>query len=191
MSFGKPLRRAFYERGCTEVARDLIGCVLIHVLPDGTRLAGRLIEVEAYLGDGSDPASHSHRGPTPRNQSMFGPPGRLYTYKSYGIHTCVNLVCEPKGSGAAVLLRAIEPLEGREAMLHNRGLAPGAPERLIASGPGRLAQAFALTLEQDGQSILTPTLQLRRPTLDKELRIQTSPRIGITKATTLPYRFYE
>jgi DNA-3-methyladenine glycosylase len=120
-------------------------------LEDGTRIVGRLIEVEAYLGDGKDPGSHSWRGPTPRNRTMFGPPGRIYAYRSYGVHICVNLVCEEPGRGAAVLLRALEPLEGVDAMRIHRGLAPEARGRVLASGPGRLAQALALGLEHDGE----------------------------------------
>ena len=139
MRLGPPLKRAFFDRPGPEVARDLLGAVLVHRLGDGTRLAGRIVEVEAYIGDGSDPGSHSHRGPTPRNRSMFGPPGHLYAYRSYGVHTCANVVCEARGRGAAVLLRALEPCEGIERMRALRGLGARSPERAIASGPGRLA----------------------------------------------------
>ena len=142
---GARLTRAFFARPAGEVARDLVGAILLHRLPDGRRVGGRLVELEAYLGDGSDPAAHSHAGPTPRNQPMFGPPGRLYAYRSYGLHTCVNVVCERAGSGAAILLRALEPLEGIPEMRRHRGM--GAKSDLeIARGPGRLAQA----LREDG-----------------------------------------
>ena len=154
MRSGPPLRRAFFERSSVEVARDLVGATLIRKLADGTRLAGRLVEVEAYLGDGSDPSAHSHNGLTLRNQTMFGPPGRLYAYRSYGIHTCVNLVCAPEGDAAAVLLRAFEPTCGLVRMRQLRGLARSASDRLIARGPGRLAQALDLRLEDDGMSAL-------------------------------------
>ena len=106
MRLGPLLPAAFFARPSPQVARDLLGLCLVHRLADGALLIGRIVEVEAYLGDGSDPASHAHRGPTPRNRSMFGPPGRLYAYRSYGLHTCVNVVCEPHGRGSAVLLRA-------------------------------------------------------------------------------------
>ena len=102
---GPPLRQRFYARDSREVGPELIGCRLVHRRPTGERLVARLTEVEAYLGDGTDPASHAHPGPTPRNSTMFGPSGRLYAYRSYGIHVCVNVVCEADGRAAAVLLR--------------------------------------------------------------------------------------
>ena len=191
MLYGDPIRRAFFDRPCLEVARDLVGSVLLRRLPDGTRLAGRLVEVEAYLGDGSDPGAHSHRGPTPRNRSMFGPPGRLYVYRSYGVHACANVVCEREGSGAAVLLRAVEPLEGIDAMRRHRGLAGDRPERLIASGPGRLCEAFALGLELDGASLLRGDLRLRWAGLEIEpFRVERGPRVGLNRGAELPHRFY-
>ncbi len=191
MLYGNPIRRAFFDRPCLEVARDLVGSVLLRRLADGTRLAGRLVEVEAYLGDGSDPGAHSHRGPTPRNQSMFGPPGRLYVYCSYGIHACANVVCEREGSGAAVLLRALEPLEGIDAMRRHRGLSGDRPGRPIASGPGRLCEAFALGLEHDGASLLRGDLQLRRPGQELEpLRVERGRRVGLNRGAELPHRFY-
>jgi DNA-3-methyladenine glycosylase len=152
---------------------------------------GRIVEVEAYLGDGSDPSSHAHRGPTERNQAMFGPPGRLYVYRSYGIHTCANVVCEAKGRGAAVLLRAIEPVEGASRMRAARGLASGAPEREIANGPGKLTQALGMTLDDYGHSLLRGRLSLRRPARsDPPVALARSPRVGVSKGRTLPYRFY-
>ena len=187
-----PLSRDFYARGSREVARDLIGCRLVHRLPDGERLILRLVEVEAYLGDGSDPASHAHRGPTARNRAMFGPAGRLYAYRSYGIHTCVNVVCGATGEASAVLLRAGEPVQGAARMCSLRGLAVGADPRRIASGPGRFAEALGLSLEHDGQSLLRGALTIwpaesgaARP------RIETGPRVGITKASDLPYRYFD
>ncbi|MCZ6462991.1 MAG: DNA-3-methyladenine glycosylase [Proteobacteria bacterium] len=191
MKLGPVLRRAFFERRCPVVARDLVGCFLVRTLPDGTRLVGRLIEVEAYLGDGSDPASHCHRGPTPRNGSMFGPPGRLYAYRSYGIHTCVNVVCEPEGRGAGVLLRALEPVAGVETMCALRGLASDRRGREVASGPGRLAQALDLRLEHDGLSLLRGPLRLRGRSSAGRRRVARGPRVGISKGVELPYRFYE
>jgi DNA-3-methyladenine glycosylase len=190
MRLGRPLARSFFGRPCLEVARDLVGCLLVRVRDDGDRLVGRLVEVEAYLGDGSDPASHSHRGPTPRNRSMFGAPGRIYTYRSYGIHICVNLVCEPEGSGAAVLLRALEPLEGKAAMRASRGLSPDQAERAIAAGPGRLAQAMDLDLSHDGMSAVRGALTVRPAPGAPNGRVSCGPRIGISRAADLPYRFY-
>jgi DNA-3-methyladenine glycosylase len=183
--------REFFARPCLEVAPRLIGAYLVHRLEDGDRLVGRIVEVEAYLGDGSDPGSHSHRGPTPRNRSMFGPPGRLYVYRSYGIHACANVVCEPAGSGAAVLLRALEPVEGVARMRRHRSLAPEAPDREIASGPGKLTEALALTLEADGCSLLRGSLRLRPPAPgDPRLGVATSPRVGLGRGRELPYRFF-
>lgn len=188
---GAPYPRAFFARPCLEVAPCLVGAYLVHRLQDGTRLVGRIVEVEAYLGDGSDPGSHSHRGPTPRNRSMFGPPGRLYVYRSYGIHACANVVCEPAGSGAAVLLRALEPLEGRERMRAQRRLARDAPDREIASGPGKLGAAMGLTLDADGWSLLRGRLCLRGPAPgDAPLGVATSRRVGLGRGRELPYRYF-
>jgi DNA-3-methyladenine glycosylase len=173
------------------VAPDLLGAYLVHRLADGTRLAGRIVEVEAYLGDGSDPGSHSHRGPTPRNRAMFGPPGRLYVYRSYGMHNCANVVCEPVGQGAAVLLRALEPVAGTERLRSARGLSPTARQREIANGPGKLAQALGITLEHYGRSLLDGQLALRRPAAsDPPLPVATSRRIGLSRGREHPYRFY-
>jgi len=187
-----PLRRSFYARDSRRVAADLIGCRLVHRLESGERLAVRLVEVEAYLGDGTDPAAHSHRGPTPRNQTMFGPPGRLYAYRIYGLHTCVNVVCGARGQGAAVLLRAAEPLEGLEVMRQLRGLPDEAAPELLTRGPARLAQALGLTLAHDGHSLLRGSLRLHPPAdEDRPDPIQTGPRVGISQARDLPYRYFE
>jgi DNA-3-methyladenine glycosylase len=152
-----------------------------------------MVEVEAYLGDGTDPGSHSHRGPTPRNLSMFGPPGRLYTYRSYGIHTCANVVCEAEGRGAAVLLRALEPLAGAGAMRRLRGLPEDAGPRSIARGPARLCQALALTLDDDGRTALGGELTFRSPRTEgggPVEKVVRGPRVGLSKGAQLPYRFY-
>lgn len=191
MRLAAPLTRAFFDRPGPEVARDLVGAILVHRLADGTRLAGRIVEVEAYVGDGSDPGSHSHRGPTTRNRSMFGPPGHLYAYRSYGVHTCANVVCEARGRGAAVLLRALEPCAGIERMRALRGLDPGAPDPAIASGPGRLAQALGITLADDGRSLLRGALVLYERPASSPVRIAVSPRIGLSRGATLPYRFFD
>lgn len=191
-----PLRRSFYARDSRRVAADLIGCRLVHRLASGERLTVRLVEVEAYLGDGSDPAAHSHRGPTPRNRSMFGPPGRLYAYRIYGLHTCVNVVCGAPGQAAAVLLRAGEPLEGLAAMRRHRGLPDESAPTLLTRGPARLAQALGLIFEDDGLSLLRGRLTLHPPSgqgHDRERAgpIQRGPRVGISQAQALPYRFFE
>jgi DNA-3-methyladenine glycosylase len=188
----KPLRQAFYARDPRIVAAELLGCRLVRRFETGERLVVRLVEVEAYLGDGSDPASHAHRGPTPRNRTMFGPAGRLYAYRSYGIHTCVNVVCGVSGKATAVLLRAAEPLEGLDRMRRLRSLPSDAKSILIARGPGRLAQALGLELDHDGQSLLRPPLTLHAPASGTaRIHVEHGPRVGITKAAGLPYRFFE
>jgi DNA-3-methyladenine glycosylase len=181
------IARAFFARPVLEVAPEVLGLLLVHVLPDGTRLVGRIVEVEAYLGDGSDPASHAHRGPTPRTAPMFGPPGHFYVYRSMGIHRCANVVCEPAGRGAAVLLRAAEPLAGQERM---RALRGGRGGTELASGPGKLAEAFAIELAHSGSDALTGPLRLERPARADAVEIAAGPRIGISKAADLPYRFF-
>jgi DNA-3-methyladenine glycosylase len=181
------LTRAFFERSALEVAPALLGCVLVHERR-GERLEGRIVEVEAYLGDGSDPASHSHRGPTPRTAAMFGPPGRFYVYRSMGIHICANLVCDAPGVGAAVLLRAVEPLRGVERMARRRGRRD---LRELTSGPGKLTQAFGIGLERDGTSALSGALRIERsPSASDPTCVLVGPRIGIRKAADLPYRFW-
>jgi DNA-3-methyladenine glycosylase len=181
------LTRAFFARPCLEVAPDLLGLLLVHELPDGARLVGRIVEVEAYLGDGTDAASHAHRGPSPRNRVMFGAPGHFYVYRSMGLHRCANVVCEPAGRAAAVLLRAVEPLEGESHMGSLRG---GRDGRELASGPGKLAQAFAIELAHDGADALRGALRIERAHGAAATAIRVGPRIGITKAADLPYRFF-
>ena len=181
------LSRAFFARPCLEVAPEVLGLTLVHQLADDTRLAARIVEVEAYLGDGSDAASHAHRGPTPRARVMFGPPGHFYVYRSMGLHYCVNVVCEPAGRGAAVLLRAGEPLEGEPRMRRLRG---GREGRELMNGPGKLAQALGITLAQNGAGALRGALRLERPARAPAFAVAVSPRIGITKSANLPYRFF-
>ncbi len=191
MKTGGRFRRSFFARPCLAVAPELLGAYLVHRLEDGTRLAGRIVEVEAYLGDGSDQGSHCHRGKTLRNRAMFGPPGRLYVYRSYGVHTCANAVCEPEGRGAAVLLRALEPVAGSDRMRNARGLPPGAPERDIASGPGKLCQALGITLDDYGASLLDGPLSLRqRGAADAAPRVSRSRRVGLSQGREHLYRFY-
>lgn len=148
-----PLPRAFYLRPTRAVARDLLGCLLVHRVSDET-LVGRLVETEAYLAEG-DPGCHAARGRTERNAPMFGPPGTLYVYLIYGMHLCMNLVTQPKGTPEAVLLRAAEPLLGIEAMRRQRGRDA---LKDLCSGPAKLCEAFGVTLEDDGGEITSGEL---------------------------------
>ena len=171
------LKRPFFARSVHEAAPELIGATL---LIDG--VGGRIAEVEAYHH--TDPAAHSFRGPTPRNAVMFGPPGYAYVYRSYGIHWCLNFVCEPEGSASAVLIRAIEPLEGLPKMRRRRGLTD---ERLLCSGPGRLAQAMGVTHAHNGLALDYLPFELYGREGEPEIAV--GIRIGITKAADLPWRY--
>ena len=171
------LSRSFFARSVHEVAPDLIGATL---LVDGA--GGRIVEVEAYHH--TDPAAHSFSGQTARNAVMFGPPGKAYVYRSYGIHWCLNFVCEPEGSASAVLIRAIEPLEGLAKMRRRRGLSD---ERLLCSGPGRLGEALGITHALNGLTLDRPPFELIARKTKPE--IVTGVRIGITKAAELPWRY--
>jgi len=168
---------ALLGRSVHEVAPALIGWTF---LVDG--VGGRIVEVEAYRED--DPASHSYGGPRGRNVVMFGRPGRLYVYRSYGIHWCANIVCEPAGAGAAVLLRALEPTAGLELMRSRRAVAE---DRLLCSGPGRLTQALGITSAHNGLDLELPPFRLQPP--DTPVEILTSRRIGITRAPEQPWRY--
>ncbi len=162
-----------------DAAPALIGWT---VLVDG--VGGRIVEVEAY--DADDPASHSFRGPTSRNAVMFGEPGRLYVYRSYGIHWCANVVCGPAGHGSAVLLRALEPTHGLDRMRARRGTDD---DRLLCSGPGRLTQALGLTGAYDGADLAVPPFELVAP--DRVLPVERTTRIGITRAADHDWRYVE
>jgi DNA-3-methyladenine glycosylase len=168
-----------FARSVHDVAPELIGATL---LVDG--VGGRVVEVEAY--DQEDPASHAYRGRTPRNASMFGPPGHAYVYRSYGIHWCLNLVCEGEGVPSAVLVRALEPTDGLDEMRKRRGLDD---PRLLASGPGRLCQALGITGEHDGLPLDRPPFQLDERAAPVE--VLAGARVGITRATELPWRYVE
>jgi DNA-3-methyladenine glycosylase len=168
-----------FSRSVHEVAPQLIGVTL---LVDG--VGGRVVEVEAY--DQEDPASHAYRGRTSRNASMFGPAGHAYVYRSYGIHWCLNLVCEDEGVPSAVLVRALEPTHGLDEMRKRRGLDD---PRLLASGPGRLCQALGITREHDGLPLDRPPFELHeRPA---PVEVVAGARVGITRATELPWRYAE
>ena len=169
--------REFFARTVHEVAPDLIGVTL---LVDG--VGGPIVEVEAY--DQEDPASHAFRGPTPRNAVMFGPAGYAYVYRSYGIHWCLNFVCGVPGRAEAVLVRALLPEHGLEVMRARRGVEA---DRALCSGPGKLCQALAITREHDGLPLDQAPFELR-PRLETPA-IANGPRIGITRAAELPWRY--
>jgi DNA-3-methyladenine glycosylase len=171
------LRAADLAGDSHDVAAMLIGATL---LVDG--VGGKIVETEAY--DREDPASHSFSGPTPRNAVMFGPPGRAYVYRSYGIHWCLNFVCREDGHGAGVLVRAIEPLVGLDVMRERRGLHD---LRLLCAGPGRVGQALGITRELDGCRLDRPPFEVRAAEGHPE--IITGPRIGISKAMDVNWRF--
>jgi DNA-3-methyladenine glycosylase len=174
---GKLLKGAFFARSVHEVAPDLIGATL---LVNG--VGGVIVEVEAYHH--TDPAAHSFRGPTPRNRVMFGPPGFTYVYRSYGIHWCVNFVCEQEGSASAVLIRALEPTHGMATMRRRRHLDD---ERSLCSGPGKLTEALGITNKHNGLALDAPPIALHAHTVKPE--IAAGVRIGITKAVEMPWRY--
>lgn len=165
-----------------EVARGLLGFRIRSEI-GGSVTVVRLTETEAYAGE-LDPASHAYRGETKRNASMFGPPGTLYVYRSYGIHWCMNVVVEPIGTAHAVLLRGGEPVRGRRLIESRRGRADH-----LTDGPGKLCQALGVTGEQDGSSVLDGPVRLLPGKLPRGYRITATPRIGIAKAADRPWRF--
>jgi DNA-3-methyladenine glycosylase len=171
------LGREFFDRSVHEVAPDLIGATLL--VDD---VGGRIVEVEAYHH--TDPAAHSYGGRTERNAVMFGPPGYAYVYRSYGIHWCLNFVCEYEGSASAVLIRALEPTAGIPAMRRRRGLADG---RSLCSGPGRLCEALGVTQVHNGLALDRPPFSLRARS--EAVAIAVGVRIGITKAAEQPWRY--
>ena len=177
MSVPPPLSAAFYARPVVEVARDLLGCTVIH-----GDAAGRIVETEAYHD--SEPACHAHVGLTARTHVLFGAPGRAYVYRSYGVHALLNCVAEPEGVGAAVLIRALEPLEGLEAMRERRGVEP---LEALCSGPGKLTQALGVGLELNGTDLAAGPIRITPGA--PRVPYVSAPRIGITRARELPWRF--
>ena len=171
------LPSGFFARDVHDVAPELVGCTF---LVEG--VGGVIVEVEAYAAD--DPASHGFRGETARNRSMFGPAGRVYVYRSYGVHWCANLVCDGEGTASAVLLRALAPTHGLERMTARRGT--GDP-RLLCSGPGRLCQALALTGAHDGLALDRAPFELRLA--EEPVDVVRGPRIGISRAVERPWRY--
>jgi DNA-3-methyladenine glycosylase len=178
---GRILPRSFYERPTIEVARDLLGKVLVHGLT-----SGRIVETEAYLG-GDDLASHSARGLTARTRVIFGPPGHAYVYFIYGMYECLNLVAEPDGKAGCVLIRALEPLSGLDRMRERRPAARRTEH--LANGPGKLTLAMAITRAQNGHDVTRGSLVVRAPREPEPFRIAVTRRIGITKCAELPLRF--
>jgi DNA-3-methyladenine glycosylase len=179
------LPRSFYARSALRVAPELLGRVLVRRLADGTRLAARLVETEAYLPD--DPASHAFRGPTRRNEVMFGPPGRLYVYFTYGNHWMMNAVTGRVGEGTAVLLRAAEPLRGLEVMAGYRGRDH---PRDLCSGPGKLAKAFGITGAQNGDDLVAGSdvyVLEGRPVARSH--VSRTTRVGVTLGAERRWRF--
>jgi DNA-3-methyladenine glycosylase len=174
---GKSLKQSFFDRSVLKVAPDLIGATLLF-----NGVGGVIVEVEAYHH--TDPAAHSYNGPTPRNLVMFGPPGFTYVYRSYGIHWCVNFVCEKEGSASAVLIRALAPTHGLPAMRRRRGLQE---ERALCSGPGKLCEALGITVAHSGLPLDRAPFALHARV--GEADVVSGIRIGLTKAIDLPWRY--
>jgi DNA-3-methyladenine glycosylase len=174
---GKPLKRSFFDRSVHEVAPALVGTTLLF-----NGVGGLIVEVEAYHH--TDPAAHSYRGPTPRNQVLFGPPGFVYVYRSYGIHWCVNFVCEAAGSASAVLIRALEPTHGIATMRRRRHLKE---VHALCSGPGKLTEALGITIEHNALPLDRAPFSLHARVGDVD--VVAGARIGITKAIELPWRY--
>ena len=183
-----PLTRDFYLQDTRQAAQRLLGQIVRRRLPTGETLSGIIVETEAYLTD--DPACHAYRGRTPRNATMFGPPGHAYVYFTYGLHMMLNLVCAPEGTAEAVLVRALEPVEGVDTMRENRG---GLLEtRQLTNGPGKLAQALALTrLSHNGVDVTDPEGELQvLPSNAAPFETVATTRIGISQGVDLPWRYY-
>jgi DNA-3-methyladenine glycosylase len=183
MNAGPILPRTFYNRPTVEVARELLGKVLVH-----GETAGRIVETEAYLGR-DDLAAHSARGITDRTRVIFGPPGHAYVYFIYGMYECLNLICEPEGAPGCVLIRALEPVAGIELMRARRPAARRVED--LASGPGKLTLAMGITRALNGADVTRGALVVRTPAEARPVEVAVTPRIGITKCADLPLRFFE
>lgn len=181
MRFGPILKRAFYDRRTVDVARDLLGKVLVH-----GPTAGMIVETEAYLGE-DDLASHSARGVTERTRVIFGPPGRAYVYFIYGMYECLNLIAEANGKPGCVLIRALEPVAGIDVMRERRPAARKVES--LASGPGKLTLAMGITRALNGADVTRGTLVVRESVEPSPFEVVVTPRIGITKCADLPLRF--
>ena len=178
-----PLPRSFYSRDSAQVARDLLGRVLIHESPEGST-SGIIVEAEAYYGE-DDPASHAYRGMTKRNRVMYGEPGHAYVFLLYGVNHLLNVVTMPRGIPGAVLLRALQPLEGLELMMRRRGVSD---PLLLASGPGRLSKAMGIDLSHNGVDMTRPPLYISRMRILGDFEVEVTPRIGVRDRR--PLRFY-
>jgi DNA-3-methyladenine glycosylase len=181
MRYGPILPREFYARHTVEVARELLGKVLVH-----GAAAGIIVETEAYLG-GEDLAAHSARGITDRTRVIFGPPGHAYVYFIYGMYECLNLVAEPEGKPGCVLIRAVEPVAGIDLMRQRRASARKLED--LASGPGKLTLALGITRAQNGADVTRGSLVVREPAERHVVEVQVTPRIGIAQSADLPLRF--
>lgn len=179
------LPQDFFAKPAPELARDLIGCVLVHKTPEGT-VSGIIVETEAYSQE--DAASHSYRGETPRNSVMFGPAGHAYVYFTYGMHYCFNVVSGHKGHGQAVLLRALQPLDGIDLMRQRRKQSP---DKHLCNGPAKLVQAMGISKQDYGKPLFEGDLYISgRSKDDVHVQISQGPRIGISKAIDVPWRFW-
>ncbi len=180
---------AFYQQETLSLSEQLLGAYLVHDTSEG-KTVGRIVETEAYLH--GDPACHAYRRQTPRNAAMFGPPGHVYVYQIYGLHHCVNIVTAPAGTGEAILIRALEPVEGLEIMRQRRPTATKPAD--LCKGPGRLVQAMGITRAMDGMSLTSGSLYVlpaaAYPSFNHPFDTITTTRIGITQGADLPYRFY-
>ena len=189
MTVKKKLPRSFYLRPTLTVAKDLLGKYFVRKL-GRTMLIGRIVEVEAYLGE-KDPASHAYRGRTKRNEVMFKKGGHLYVYFTYGMHFCANIVTEKAGIGHAVLLRAIEPVEGIDVMRRKRGLATDySDDRMLTNGPAKLCQAFGIGRAENGTNLLRNVIFLSEGEKIPPSHIASTTRIGITNGREKKWRFY-
>jgi len=180
------LLRSFYDRPTLDVARDLIGKVLVHKRRR-VRTSGVIVEAEAYIGE-SDPACHAAPGPTKRNAPLYGLPGHAYVYLNYGIHHCLNAIAGPAGVAGCVLIRALEPLDGRAVMARRRGVAPASPR--LAAGPGNLTRALGISLRDNGADLTRGALTIESPPAARDFRIAAGPRVGITRDVARPLRFW-
>ena len=184
-NYGRRLGRSFYARDPVTLARDLLGRILLYESPQGL-VGGRIVETEAYTGE-TDPASHAFRGRSARNAVMFDKPGLAYVYFSYGMHHCLNVTADRVGVAGAVLLRALEPVQGIEVMQQTG--VNGPLERLL-SGPGKICKAFGLSLKDNGRDLVEGPLRIASGREVPAAEVSVSPRIGISRAVTLPYRFF-
>jgi len=181
----KPVARAFFARPVVEVARDLLGCVLVHETRDG-RTSGMIVEAEAYIGE-DDPACHAAPGPTDRNEPLYGEPGMAYVYFIYGVHWCFNAVTREEGSPSAVLVRALEPLDGLPLMQRRR---PGiASDVGLTNGPGKLCKALGITGDLNRKPLQRKPLVVREGDRVSDKDVEVTPRIGITKSADWPLRY--